>query len=157
MGNGRCRMHGGSSPSGLAHPNTKHGRYSKHIPTQLSEAYHAAVNDPDLLALHQEIALVDAKVMHLLDLLAIAPSPRDWRELMNWIEQRRKLVESERKRLESGAQMISADQAMMLIVALNEVVNEYVSDPAERAAVGAALSRLASVPTGRNAGTERAY
>lgn len=29
MGNGRCRMHGGKSLSGIAHPNYKHGRYSK--------------------------------------------------------------------------------------------------------------------------------
>jgi hypothetical protein len=26
---GRCRMHGGKSLSGIAHPNYKHGRYSK--------------------------------------------------------------------------------------------------------------------------------
>jgi hypothetical protein len=26
---GRCRMHGGKSLSGIAHPNYKHGKYSK--------------------------------------------------------------------------------------------------------------------------------
>ena len=28
MANGRCRMHGGSSLSGEAHPNYKHGKYA---------------------------------------------------------------------------------------------------------------------------------
>src|SRR5262249_1044000 len=32
MPNGRCRMHGGGSLALLAHPNYKHGRYSKYSP-----------------------------------------------------------------------------------------------------------------------------
>jgi hypothetical protein len=30
MVNGRCRMHGGASPRGAAHPRWKHGKYSKY-------------------------------------------------------------------------------------------------------------------------------
>jgi hypothetical protein len=30
-GRGTCRMHGGKSPRGIGHPNTKHGMYSKGI------------------------------------------------------------------------------------------------------------------------------
>jgi hypothetical protein len=30
MRNGRCRMHGGASLSWFAHPNYKHGKYSKY-------------------------------------------------------------------------------------------------------------------------------
>lgn len=32
MQNGRCRMHGGKSLSWFAHPNYKHGLYSKYSP-----------------------------------------------------------------------------------------------------------------------------
>jgi len=32
-------MHGGKSLSGIAHPNYKHGRYSKYLITRLAGAY----------------------------------------------------------------------------------------------------------------------
>ena len=32
MPNGRCRIHGGLSLGGIAHPNFKHGRRSKYFP-----------------------------------------------------------------------------------------------------------------------------
>jgi hypothetical protein len=35
MPNGRCRMHGGKSRSGIAHPNYKHGKFSKGHPAGL--------------------------------------------------------------------------------------------------------------------------
>jgi hypothetical protein len=35
MLNGRCRMHGGKSRSGIAHPNYKHGKFSKGHPAGL--------------------------------------------------------------------------------------------------------------------------
>lgn len=64
--NGRCWLHGGKTPKGLASPNLKHGRYSKDLPTRLAARYEAATTDPDLLALQAEIALIDARLGDLL-------------------------------------------------------------------------------------------
>lgn len=36
-GNDRCRMHGGTSPSGREHPNFEHGAYSKHFQSDLTD------------------------------------------------------------------------------------------------------------------------
>ena len=38
---GRCRMHGGKSPTGFASATHKHGWYSTHLPTRLAAAFRA--------------------------------------------------------------------------------------------------------------------
>ena len=67
MANGRCRNHGGETPAGIASPNFKTGRYSKHLPTGLQDRYHAALEDDTLLTLTDEIALLDARLSQLIE------------------------------------------------------------------------------------------
>lgn len=191
MANGRCRMHGGASPSGLAHPNTTHGRYSKHLPTRMLASYEQAQQDPELLNLREDIALLDARLSDLLrrvdsgesgklwqDLRAASKAYRKgdetqqlesllemfslidrgyldtqaWGEIRAAVEQRRKLVESERKRLIEMQQMMTMSQAQLLIARLYDVVSQHVSDRATLAAIGTGLQALAgagaAVPTG---------
>lgn len=59
-------MHGGKTPTGIALPQTKHGRYSKVLPTRMLERYNAAITDPELLNLSAEIAVVDSRLSDLL-------------------------------------------------------------------------------------------
>lgn len=154
-GHNVCHIHGGKTPSGMALPQTKHGRYSKHLPTRLGERYEAALSDPDLLALRDEIALTDAEVARILDSLDEEP-PEDLEERKHWqktieanrdrtqslIEQRRKLVETERKRLVDLQQMMTAEQAMTLLAAVESVVRKHVHDRNVLAAIGADIARL---------------
>lgn len=64
-----CRNHGGRSPSGMAAPAFKHGRYSKALTGRYRERYEAAANDPDILELLPEIALLDTRIGQLLEQL----------------------------------------------------------------------------------------
>ena len=41
----RCRMHGGTQPTGADSPNYKHGAYSKHLRSDLTEAEREAYGD----------------------------------------------------------------------------------------------------------------
>src|SRR5688572_15172438 len=66
MPNGRCRLHGGKTPRGIASANFKHGRYSSALPDRLVGRYLQAVSDPELIALHHDIALVDAFISDVL-------------------------------------------------------------------------------------------
>lgn len=155
MANGRCRMHGGSTPTGLALPQTKTGRYSKHLPTRLGERYEAALKDPDLLALRDEIALTDADIGRLLAQVEEEP-PDDPEQFNKWqtnqasirrsihelIENRRRLVETERKRLVDMQQMMTAEQAMMLLAAVEAVIRKHVDDRNTLASIGADIARL---------------
>ncbi len=173
-----CQVHGGATPRGIASPHYKDGRYSKVLPLRLSPRYEASRQDAALLEMHEEIALVDARLADLLARVDTGESGALWRNLMAareellarrkasdtlgqmaalnlimelisqghadyraWgevaavLEQRRKLVESERKRLVETQQMITTEQAMVLIQALLASVKEHVSDRATLSAI----------------------
>lgn len=78
MANGKCRVHGGATPSGFAAPQTKAGRYSKHLPTRLAERYETARADPDLLALRDDIALIDSRLGEVVANLNTGESKAAW-------------------------------------------------------------------------------
>lgn len=171
VGNGRCKLHGGKSLGGVASGTFKNGRYSKFLPTRLSEQYEAAINDSELLELRQEIALTDARLTDLLKRVDTGESGklwadtlstwldfktavrevdkkkqneyaakldslisrghtdyRAWSEIQTTLEQRRKLVESERKRLVEMQQYITSQQAMTLVAAMIGIIKENVHD-----------------------------
>lgn len=63
-------------------------------------------------------------------------------ELRQLLDQRRKLVESERKRLVQMAQLVTAEQAMTLVTTMIGVVQAHVPDPTTRRAIADELRRL---------------
>jgi Spy/CpxP family protein refolding chaperone len=73
-----------------------------------------------------------------------------WADVRTLIEQRRKLVESERKRLSEMQQMITSEQAMLLIARLYDSVTQHVSDRAVLAAIAADLGGLTAQATSAN-------
>lgn len=96
---------------------------------------------------------------HVLAIAALGPliergylDTQAWGEISGLLEQRRKLVESERKRLIEMQQMMTMSQAQLLIARLYDVVSQHVSDRATLAAIGAGLQALAgagaAAPTG---------
>lgn len=170
-GKTRCRLHGGASLAGIAHPGYSHGRYSKTLPTRLQERYQASLHDPELLSCRSEISVIDSRMSELFSQLeagssvglwedcfrlaknlssAIASGRRDeilqiatqiedvarkgkqeegiWREFHKMADLRRKLSESEVKRLEAAGHSISASEAMNLAQSLLQSVRRNVSD-----------------------------
>ncbi|HAM58270.1 MAG TPA: hypothetical protein DCQ64_23805, partial [Candidatus Rokubacteria bacterium] len=74
-----CRFHGGKSLRGLAHPNLRHGRFSKDLPTRLVQQYEAALLDPELIALREELALVTVRESDLLSRVDTGEAGAHWR------------------------------------------------------------------------------
>lgn len=167
MPNGRCRIHGGSTPVGMVHHNYTDGKYSSILPRRLLAKYNEAVEDPNLLAMNQEIALIDARMSDLLSRVDTGESGQLWgmirsvlsqvqatdgvehlvaldqlSQLINhgitdyaaWhgiqelVEQRRKLVESERKRLIDLNQTITAEKAIAMITFILETIKKHEKD-----------------------------
>lgn len=167
--NGRCKFHGGMNiPPGPDHPNYKTGKYSKFLPKKLLETYEQSLNDPNLLALKQEIAVIDSRIVELLGKVDQGEAGELWKKLkdkyrsclkeedgvkqtmllsdlgqlincgykdhMTWgeiyvvLEQRKKLVESERKRYIEMGQMITAEQAAILISQVSKLITDNVED-----------------------------
>jgi hypothetical protein len=194
MANGKCRVHGGATPSGVALPQTKTGRYSKHLPTRLAARYEEARSDPDLLTLRDDIGLLDTRmgqVVGALDtgesketwsaLLAIwgtfeeqfqslldtGEPPEEmeatvskvsalvraglsesyvWAEIRSLMKQRAELVANERQRMVQLQQMITSEQAMVLLASLVSTIKRHVHDRDALAAISAELGALALRP-----------
>ena len=185
-----CITHGGRTPQGIALPQTKTGRYSKHLPTRMLAMYEEAKADPELLALTDEIGVIDARMVDLLKRVDTGESGATWaalrktyrayqdalakpdigemkvqlshmgdlitegiaeeaawQDIRSCLEQRRRLVESERKRLVEMQQLVSADQAMLMVRSLVASVREHVHDPAILRRITDDLSRLAVART----------
>ncbi len=67
-----------------------------------------------------------------------------WDEIGKMLEQRRKLVESERKRLTDMEQMITAERAMVLLSAVVAIIKEHVTDRKALSAISTDIGQLIS-------------
>jgi hypothetical protein len=162
-----CVVHGGKTPRGIASANTKHGRYSRDLPTRLLDRYEAAQKDPRLLELRDDISLLQARLSEVLSrvddgesgqlwanlitakaeylaasgddqphklwqlLAAIDAGANDyaaWSDVRSLLDQRRRLVESERKRIVELQQTISVERAMLLIGAISGILKARITD-----------------------------
>jgi hypothetical protein len=181
MQNGRCRIHGGKSLGGMASPTLVTGRHSKYLPARMLSRYQEALSDSELLALRDEISLIDARLTDVLgrvdtgesgriwsalqkawrdyrrakpadkltaemavaDLISDGVSDAEaWAEVREIIDQRARLVANERQRLVQLQQMVTVEQAMMLLAAVADTVRRHVSDRDALAAISADLGRL---------------
>ncbi|MFZ5785510.1 MAG: HGGxSTG domain-containing protein [Acidobacteriota bacterium] len=72
-----------------------------------------------------------------------------WDDVVELLEQRRKLVESERKRLVEMQQMMTNEQAMVLLAVVVDTIRKHVTDRQALAAISADITRLvAAQPRG---------
>jgi hypothetical protein len=76
-----CRLHGGKSLSGLAHPGFTSGKYSKDLPARLVARYEEARDDPQLASVREEIGLVEARLHELLQRLDDGDLGPQWVQL----------------------------------------------------------------------------
>jgi hypothetical protein len=114
MPNGRCRLHGGKSLHGIAHPGFKDGKRSKYMPKFLSEAFTRAALDPDLLNLTESIATVEALAADLLSSMSDDEKSNAGivERLQATEETKRKLIETEIKRREKARKLVPIEYAL---------------------------------------------
>ena len=87
MSNGLCYMHGGPTPKGIAAPQFKTGRYSKYLPSRLAGRYEEAISDPELLALRDDIGLLDTRISGVVAALDTGESQESWSAMMALVSQ----------------------------------------------------------------------
>lgn len=112
MANGRCRMHGGKIPQGIALPQTKDGRYSKHLPTRMLADYEQTIRDPELLDLADSIGLAQAKTNDLLRRVDHGDSD-EWRQaiLTEWLA-----FKAANKKKDAAAALVQMNRLDTLII-----------------------------------------
>lgn len=88
-----------------------------------------------ILLIHEMTRLIDAGNK---DYLA-------WAEITEQIETYRKLSESERKHQEAESRMVTAEQVMLMIAAITDIVRQNVTDRNQLSAISAGITRLISI------------
>jgi hypothetical protein len=73
-----CKMHGGSQAKGTSSPQYLHGARSQYLPLRLQAQYQAAVADPDLLSLRQDLGVLEVRIGELLQRLETQESGAAW-------------------------------------------------------------------------------
>jgi hypothetical protein len=187
-GRDRCRLHGGLSPRGAAHPSFVTGKYSRALPERMAARYQEARIDPALVQLRDELALTESLLFEDLEALkttgadlvtardaferlkqamkvrdltlmtaALADVDRAFAataqmdgardRILTIVDRRRKLVDSETKRLKTLHQMMTNEQAMTLVGALTRAVQEEVNDKFIQARISARFTKLLTAGT----------
>jgi hypothetical protein len=142
MANGRCRLHGGATPSGPDSANFKHGRYAEAFKGQLAEKFQRADTDETPLDL-----LPDLKAQRVIT-----------EQYFDQISNRKKLKLSElinasnlaQDVVRSGAMIIKSrnDQALTIAeirffqMGIMRLLDKYVTDPNQRRDFIAELNAL---------------
>ncbi len=109
MPNGRCRMHGGRAAVGIAAGRFKTGARSKylgHLPDVLAQHFHP--DNPRLIELTQELALVDSMVLAALERATKAKrvTAAVRKELGDLLDRRGRLVAVESRRRKDEHEMV---------------------------------------------------
>lgn len=108
-------MHGGKSPRGAAHPQFRHGKYSKALPANLRGAYERAINDKELFSLREEAALVTARQHELVQRLSTGEADSLWTQLRDTF-----------KSLEVAVRQQDADRLQEVLPRLKQIIENGV-------------------------------
>jgi hypothetical protein len=95
---------------------------------------------------------VHARITELLERLEEASEAEEraaWREICTLFESKRRLAESEIRRLSVAQQIITAEQATVLVATLVDVVHRHVHDRNTLAAIQKDLARIWEVDARR--------
>lgn len=126
--NGRCRLHGGSNPRGVAHPRFKHGKYSTSLPERLALRYQERLQDPDLLSLGEEVILVEGRIEEVLSQLSTGETGELWFKMVEGLVHLEGLLKNGK-----------TDSALKTLDQLQAIAASGVSDQKNWAEVGAWL------------------
>ena len=171
-GRNRCRLHGGKSPRGIAHPRFQHGMYSRDLVGKaVGQRYEAALKDEKLIQLRDDIAIATGRIGQILERIENGESAKSWMELqdtykefleahrkrdldevayqirvmgriiqdglnehLSWQEvfniqgHKRRMIETERKRMSDMKQMMTSEQAMSMLAFVVSVVKKRVRE-----------------------------
>jgi len=123
----RCRSHGGTS--GRPVITGEHSKYHP-VPKSLQAKFEAALNDPALLDLSKNIALMDAQIWALAEKASKKNDfdPLEFAKLLKLLKSKQALVGQEVARREAIGSMVSQAQMLQLINYVYQSVIKHVKD-----------------------------
>lgn len=131
-GDGRCKLHGGASPRGVASPNFKTGLYSRYLPDAIQQKVQTFL-DADPLELISEMALLRALLAEYVGRFdGIAPTARDIALLADLAERVGKFSERINKMRNESA--LTGAEVAFLATRVADIVVRYIDDPDQQRA-----------------------
>lgn len=95
MANGRCRMHGGNARGGVASATFVHGNRSKYLPKNIMGKYEELADDPALMQLRDDVAIVTSLLNDRLEKLETGEAAKLWERARKSNDDIRKALNSE--------------------------------------------------------------
>lgn len=129
-----CRNHGGESLSGIASPLWVNGQRSKYLPNRLRDTYIASMQDKELLAMRNEISIIDTRIDDLFKRVDIGESGHLWlrsREVL--LQLRKALATQDTKKLQEA------------IVELDDLIRRGSTDYGAWSEIGSSIDRKSVV------------
>lgn len=149
-GEGRCKLHGGSSLRGVDHPNYKHGqRISKRYETALKStlaASYDSLEDDDAFDIADELRLQRALLLDYMQAKDSAITAADRELLMQWSERISKTAERMTRMRNDTA--LTAAEIKLIAARLADVVSRHIAEPEKQAAFLADLFGSIGMGTG---------
>ena len=129
-GKTRCKLHGGATPTGLDSPHIRTGLRSRFLPKGLKERYEQARADQRLMQIREDVALIEALLQTFTGKLKEGKALTVSQEarITNLVEQRRRLIEAEARRLKDLHQMITIDRYLAQMTMVGQVIRKHVTD-----------------------------
>ncbi len=149
-----CRFHGGRAGTGKALKTGAHSKYHP-VPSGLRDKFEHSMQDPELLSLTANIALLDAQIYGICT-EAESQSKFDdeqTKQLLGLMKQKKELVEQEMSRRISIGRLMDVAEVMQLINFIFESVQRNVTDEAAKRRIAGDLrkitsqAQIASLPT----------
>lgn len=107
-----CYHHGGKTPTGVALPQYKTGRYSKAaMQPQLRERAEELLADPEYLSLRENIAYHDASIINILESMERGEAGKLWEKLHT----QRQMLEVARQSADVAGQTAALNSILALI------------------------------------------
>ena len=112
----------------------------------MAERFAVATSDPELLALRQDLAVLDVRLATLLTRITDSgPADVDattWVEIRALLQERLRIVEAEHKRLAATHQFITIERALMVMQEIATIIARHVVDRDALRAINAEFARL---------------
>jgi len=129
MPNGRCKLHGGKTPSGPASVHFKHGRYANVFRQELADKFLAASEDTTPLDLLPELAVQRALLAQHIDRVSqkVKPSLGDLKSISQMAEDVVRTAATIAKVRNDNALTIA--EVKFIQVGMIRLIEKYVPDP----------------------------
>jgi hypothetical protein len=76
--NGRCRLHGGQTPKGVASPHYEGAGKSQYLPDQLGDRMDEFLKDPSIVSVREDLALANVRLTQLMQEVEVGANADRW-------------------------------------------------------------------------------